>query len=71
MDLPQTLRELRSEKRWYDEAIASLEELKRSKPVRDLAFLYLHRAQNGNRHGDPNSRRHRGTIVARSRRVAR
>lgn len=47
MDLPGTLQKLRSDKQWFDEVIASIEQLRRSKPFRAVAFLDLHLAQNG------------------------
>lgn len=47
MDLPHTLRQLRMEKKWYDEVISSLEQLQGSKPVRAAALLDLRLRQVG------------------------
>ena len=47
VDLPQTLRKLRSEKKWFDEVIDSLEQFQRSKPFRAATLLDLHLAQKG------------------------
>jgi hypothetical protein len=54
------LRQLRTEKKWFDEVIASLEQLQRSKPFRAVALLDLHLERNG--------RLDRRAISARSRR---
>ncbi len=34
MNVHQTLRKLRSEKRWYDDVITTLEQIERGRPVR-------------------------------------
>ena len=59
MDLPATLRRLRSEKRWFDEVIASLEQFQRSKPFRAVALLDIHLSREGKSNGriiNPRSR---------------
>ena len=60
MDLRIAIRKLRSEKRWFDEVIASLEEFRRSKQFQAVALLELHLARQGrfDRHSfSPTSRR--------------
>ncbi len=37
MNVHQTLRKLRSEKRWYDDVITTLEQIERSRPHRAVA----------------------------------
>ena len=45
MDVQDTLRKLRSEKKWFDQVIASLEVFQRSKPVQAVALLDFYLAR--------------------------
>ena len=60
MNVPQALQRLHSEKEWFDEVIASIEQLQRSKPFQAVATLDRHLAQDG--------RFDRGGLSPRSRR---
>ena len=60
LNVQSTIRKLRSDKRWFDEMIASLEEFQNSKPFQAVTLLHLHLAKNG--------RFERGRISPQSRR---
>lgn len=59
VDLPQTIQVLRSEKRWYDEVIASVEAFRRSKPFRATLLLGLYMEQKAKGVSSPLSPRRR------------
>ncbi|HYM10430.1 MAG TPA: hypothetical protein VEU62_06850 [Bryobacterales bacterium] len=46
MDLPHTLRQLRMEKKWFDQVIASIEQLQATKGFRAAARLDAHLERN-------------------------
>ena len=60
MNLRIAIRKLRSEKQWFDEVIASVEEFRRSRHFQAVALLDLHLARQGRfdrRSLSPGSRR--------------
>lgn len=57
MDLGDTIRRLRAEKRWFDEVIVSLEHFQRSKPFQAAALLDMHLTRNGSLNGSFPGRR--------------
>lgn len=63
MDMQKTLRKLRSEKKWFDQVIASLEEFERSKPVQAVALLDFHLARKREFSGNGFSPRNRRRLA--------